>query len=224
VQDYLHFTAMQSGLLQMPTAIASALTMMAMGKISGRFDARMLIAIGALTTVAAAFGFSIINPDTGVHSLFWPLMLRAIGSVCMFLPLSLATLGSLPRDKVSAGAGFYNLTRQLGSSIGIALITVILAHRETVHRAGLVEKISAYRPETLARLQLYGGVFAQRSADPVVAQHRAYQLVDTVVNSQALLLSFADVFRYVGVAFIVTLPLLLFLGKGRTTDVAAAAH
>ncbi len=223
VQDYLHFTATQSGLLQMPTAIASALTMMAMGKISGRFDARMLIGIGALTTVAAAFGFANINPDTGVHSLFWPLM-RAIDSVCMFLPLSLATLGSLPRDKVSAGAGFYNLTRQLGSSIGIALITVILAHRETVHRAGLVEKISAYRPEALARLQLYHGVFARHTADPVVAQHQAYQLVDTVVNSQALLLSFADVFRYVGLAFISTLPLLLLLGKGRTTGVTATAH
>ena len=222
VQDYLHFTAMQSGLLQMPTAIASALTMMAMGKLSGRFDARALIAIGALTTVAAAFGFASINPDTGVHSLFWPLMLRAIGSVCMFLPLSLATLGSLPRNKVTAGAGFYNLTRQLGSSIGIALITTIVAHRETVHRAGLVEKISAYRPETLARLQLYSSAFAQRSADPVVAQHRAYQLIDQAVNSQALLLSFADVFRYVGLAFIFTLPLLLLLGKGRTTSVAAA--
>jgi DHA2 family multidrug resistance protein len=224
VQDYLHFTATQSGFLQMPTAVASALTMIAMGKISGRFDARMLIGIGALTTVSAAFGFASINPDTGVNSFFWPLMLRAIGSVCMFLPLSLATLGSLPREKVAAGAGFYNLTRQLGSSIGIALITVILAHRETVHRAGLVEKISAYQPAALARLQLYSGVFAHHSADPAVARLQAYQLIDTTVNSQALLLSFADVFRYVGLAFIFTLPLLLLLGKGRTPGVAAAAH
>ncbi|HXA13932.1 MAG TPA: DHA2 family efflux MFS transporter permease subunit [Opitutaceae bacterium] len=222
VQDYLHFSATQSGLLQMPTAIASALTMVAMGKISGRFDARALIGIGALTTVAAAFGFASINPDTGASSLFWPLMLRAIGSVCMFLPLSLATLGSLPRDKVSAGAGFYNLTRQLGSSIGIALITTILAQREAVHRAGLVEKISAYQPATLARLQLYGGVFARHSADPVVTQLQTYSLVDNAVNSQALLLSFADVFRYVGLAFIFTLPLLLLLGKGRTKGISAA--
>jgi DHA2 family multidrug resistance protein len=225
VQDYLQFSAYQSGLLQMPAAIASALTMMAMSKIAGRFDARAIIGVGALTTVAAAFAFAHINPDTGVNSLYWPLMLRAIGSVCMFLPLSLATLGSLPRDKVAAGAGFYNLTRQLGSSIGIALITTILAHRETVHRAGLVEKISAYRPATLARLELYNGVMAHHSANAAGTRLQAFQLIDTIVNSQALLLSFADVFRYVGLAFLLSLPLLLQLGQGRTSrGVAAAAH
>ncbi|HTB79543.1 MAG TPA: DHA2 family efflux MFS transporter permease subunit [Opitutaceae bacterium] len=224
VQDYLHFTAMQSGLLQMPAAFASAMTMIAMGKISGRFDARALVCIGALITVSAALLLSGINPDTGVRSLFWPLMLRAIGSVCMFLPLSLATLGSLPRDKVAAGAGFYNLTRQLGSSIGIAVITTVLSHREAVHRAGLVEKISVYRPAALARLDLYSDAFARHSADPVGTRLQAYHVIDNIVNSQALLLSFADVFHYVGLAFLGSLPLLLFLGKGRTTGVAPAAH
>jgi DHA2 family multidrug resistance protein len=101
---------------------------------------------------------------------------------------------------------------------------VILAHRETIHRAGLVEKISAYRPATLARLQLYSGVFARHSANPAGIKLQAYQLVDQTVNAQAMLLSFADVFRYVGLAFIFSLPLLFLLGKGRTTGLTAAAH
>ena len=80
VQDFLHFTAMQSGLLQLPSAAASAMAMILMGKLSGRFDARMLVAIGALITVSAAFLLSGINPSTSASSLFLPLFLRGLGA------------------------------------------------------------------------------------------------------------------------------------------------
>jgi DHA2 family multidrug resistance protein len=224
VQDYLHFTAMQSGMVLLPGAIASAVMMLVMGKVSGRTDARLLIAMGALTLVGAAMLLSRINPDTSTDTLFWPLVLRGLGSVMMFLPLSLATLGSLPKSAVAAGSGFYNLTRQMGSSIGIALITTLLAHREAVHRSVLVESVTAGNAQLTNHLQLFGGAFALRSADPVGVQHQAYALVDQTVSAQSLLLSFADVFLYVAAAFVVTLPLLLLLGKGGSREAAAAAH
>ncbi len=215
VQVYLHFTAMQSGLLQIPSAMASACAMILMGKISGRIDARLLIGIGALITVSAAVLLSQINPDTGPGSLFWPLFLRGLGSVCMFVPLSLATLGSLPQDKVSAGSGFYNLTRQLGGSIGIAIITTLLSHREAIHRAALVERINPAHPQVLARVGRLAGGLSHHSADPVAAHQQALGLLDRLINGQAMLLSFADIFRYVAVAFVLSLPLLLLLGRGR---------
>jgi DHA2 family multidrug resistance protein len=215
VQDYLHFTAMQSGLIQIPSAAASACAMLLMGKISGKFDARLLIAIGAMITVCAALMLSRINPDTGEGTLFWPLFLRGLGSVCMFLPLSMATLGNLPMDKVSAGSGFYNLTRQLGSSIGIAIITTVLPHREAIHRASLVERINPALPQMAARLDALSGALARHSADPVAIRGQAMSLLDRLVNAQAQLLSFADVFLYVAFAFTASLPLLLLLGKGR---------
>jgi len=225
VQDYLHFTAMQSGLLQIPSAMASAGAMLLMGKISGKVDARLLIGIGAMITVSAALLLSRINPDTSAGSLFWPLFLRGLGSVCMFLPLSLATLGNLPMNKVSAGSGFYNLTRQLGSSIGIAIITTVLSQREAVHRAVLVDRITRGSPQTAARIQALSGALARHSADPVGIQHRALALIDRLVNGQSLLLSFSDVFRYVAVAFFLSLPLLLLLGKGRSKlSPEAAGH
>lgn len=235
VQDYLNFTATQSGLLLMPGALAAAVMMIVMGKVSGRIDARLLIACGALTTVGTALLLANINPATGTSSLFLPLILRGLGSVMMFLPLSLATLGSLPKNAVAAGSGFYNLTRQMGSSIGIALITTLLAHREAVHRAILVEKfhptgaspatqLQMFGSPSLSHLQVFDFLFRLHSSDPVAAQHRALALLDRTVNAQALLLSFADVFRYVALAFIVTLPLLLLLGQGRNREVAAAAH
>ncbi len=224
VQDYLHFTAAQSGLLLMPGALASAVMMIVMGKVSGRMDARVLIACGALLTVTTAVMLSRINPDTGTETLFWPLVLRGLGSVMMFVPLSLATLGSLPKQAISAGSGFYSLTRQMGSSIGIAAITTLLAHREAIHRAVLVEHVTDNNPAATLRLQQLGAAFGQHTADPVLAKQQAMGVIDQIVNGQALLLSFADVFLYVAIAFVVTLPLLLLLNKGGNREAAAAAH
>ena len=129
-----------------------------------------------------------------------------------------------PKADIAAGSGFYSLTRQLGSSIGIAAITTALAHQETLHRSTLVEHVTASSPQANARLQLLDGAFRLHTADPVHAHQQALSVIDQTVNGQALLLSFADVFYYVAVAFIVTLPLLLLLGKGGNKEAAAAAH
>jgi DHA2 family multidrug resistance protein len=223
VQDYLHYTAMQSGILQLPSALAAAFAMILMGKVSGRVDARLLIAIGAVITVAAALMLATINPDTSPMSLYVPLFLRGLGSPIMFLPLSLATLGDLPKDKVASGAGFYNLTRQLGSSIGIAVITSTLSYRQAVHRAVLVVHEGIGSPDLAARLGRLRAALSRVSSDPVGIRMRALKLLDVGVDQQSLLLSFADIFMYVAVAFTLSLPLLLLLGRGRNAT-AATAH
>jgi DHA2 family multidrug resistance protein len=224
VQEFLHFSAMQSGILQLPSAVAAAFAMILMGKISGRMDARLLIAIGAMITVTAALWLSRINPDTSAASLFWPLFLRGLGSVCMFLPLSLATLGDLPKGQVASGAGFYNLTRQLGSSIGVATITTILSYREAVHRSVLVVHEALGSPGMVRRLGAMQGALSRVSSDPAGVHMRALKLLDMGIDAQSMLLSFADVFRYVAIAFMASLPLLLLLGRGQNRAALAAAH
>jgi DHA2 family multidrug resistance protein len=214
VQDFLHFTAMQSGRLLLPGAIGAAVMMIAMGKFAARFDARKLIAGGALVMFATALLLSGINPDTGRETLFWPLLLRGFGGVLMFIPLSLATIGNLPKSEIAAGTGFYNLTRQLGSSIGVALITTYLAHREAVHRAVLVERVSPFSAAATDRIDLLSGVFESRGGDAVRAGQQALAVIDRSIDAQAMLLAFSDVFFYVAAAFIATLPLLLLLGRG----------
>jgi MFS transporter, DHA2 family, multidrug resistance protein len=225
VQDYLRYTATQSGEIQIPGAIASAITMIVMGKISNRFDARAMIGVGALMTAGTGFLLMGLNPDTSVNTLFWPLILRSIGSVVMFMPLSLATIGPLPKKEIAAGAGFYSLTRMLGSSIGIALITTMLARREATHRSVLVEKVTEFRDSAVERIDQLSAGFS--GADPVAAQHQAYGMIDSIVNGQAALLAYSDIFFYVAAAFIVSLPLLLLLGDGKggkAKEAAAEAH
>jgi DHA2 family multidrug resistance protein len=116
------------------------------------------------------------------------------------------------------------LTRQLGSSIGIAAITTLLAQREAVHRSVLVEKVTDFQPATVDRIQQLQAAFTQQSGDPVQAHHQALSVIDRIINGQAALLSFDDVFLYVAAAFVASLPLLLLLSKGRNPQAAAAAH
>ncbi len=223
-QSVLHFTATQTGLLLAPGAFASAVVMVMLGKLSGKIDARLLIAAGAIGTTLVMFQLSSITPQTGTEDLFLPLVWRGAVTVLMFLPLSLATLGPLPVQDVSAGSGFYNLTRQLGGSVGIALLTTLLTQREAFHRAMLMEQVTPYDLVANERLNALTAALQSRGIDAVTAHQQALALISQTVSQQAAVLSFADIFRVVGVAFLCSLPLLLFLGKGGRGAKAPAAH
>ena len=223
-QSVLHFTATQTGWLLAPGALTSAIAMVLLGKISTKVDARLLIGCGAVGNAFVMFQLANINPQTGTDELFLPLLERGGVTVLMFLPLSLATLGSLPKQDISAGSGFYNLTRQLGGSIGIAVLTTLLAQREAFHRAVLLAHITPYDMATNQRLDLLTGAFQSRGMDAVTAHQQALALMSQTVSIQAAVLSFADIFRVVGVAFLCSMPLLVFLGKGRVGAKAPPAH
>jgi len=227
VQDYLHFTALQSGQLLVPGAIASATAMVLFGKIANQFSPRILIAIGALMMAGTGMLLMGMNTDTGAGDFFWPLILRGFGSVLIFMPLSIATLGPLPKKELAAGAGFYSLTRQLGSSIGIALITTMVSRKIAFHRATLVEHVTPFDPAAAQRIDGLTAMFAH-GHEPTAAAHRqALGAVDAIVNGQAALLSYTDLFFYVVALFILSLPLLLLLGgpsQANAQDAAGAAH
>lgn len=223
-QSILHFTAMQTGALLAPGALSSAIVMILLGKVATKIDPRLLIACGAVGSAGVMFQLSSITPQTGTDELFLPLVERGGVTVLMFLPLSLATLGSLPKQDISAGSGFYNLTRQLGGGVGIAMLTALLDRREAFHKAILLEDLSPYNLETQQRLDALTAAFQSRGTDAVTAHQQALAAIAQIVNTQSAVLSFADIFQVVGVAFLCSLPLLLFLGKGRGMKAAPPAH
>ena len=137
----------------------------------------------------------------------------------MFLPLTLATISPLSKADIPAGTGFYNLTRQLGGSIGIAALSTILDRRITFHRAMLSDSVSLYSPRTQARLQALTGAMQSGGSDSTTADQQALQLLNQTVSSQAALLAYEDLFKVVGWIFIVVLPLVFLLGKGKAAPV-----
>ena len=218
VQDYLHYTATQSGVLQVPGALSSAATMLLYGRFLSKYDPRLMIGIGALMTAGTGALLMGLNPDTGAQTIFWPLILRAVGSVMMFMPLSLAALGPLPKNEIAAGSGIYSLSRQMGSSIGIALITTMVTRRMAEHRVDLVSHVTLYRQPVLDRLDALTAGFSRLNGDYEFARHRAHN----IVNGNSALIAYSDIFFYVTVMFVLSLPLLFLLG-GRPNQAARAA-
>jgi len=214
-QSVLDFTSQQTGLLLLPGAIASAVTMPFAAKLSGRVpDARILITVGALILIGALFQLDGMNPGTGADALFWPLIIRSFGTVLMFLPLNLATLGPIPTKDVSAAAGFFNLTRQLGGSVGVALLTTMLAQRQAFHRNVLVEKLAYADPKTWDRVTTFAHAFVAKGFDEATAHLKALRVLDGAVDVQAAIMSFGDTFWLTAATFVLTLPLVLLLGRG----------
>jgi MFS transporter, DHA2 family, multidrug resistance protein len=214
-QTVLQFTATKTGLMLVPGALASAVAMLALTPLLKVFSPRLMIAAGCLITIAVMFSFADLNPDTGSDQFFWRLIWRGFGTVVMFLPLSIVTLGSLPKKDVASGSGFFSLTRQLGGSIGIAAITTLVAKLQFVHRAQLIYDASDLNPAYPERLAANTSYFNTFTGDPIAAHNQALALIDQSINTQASLLSYRDVFYFVALVFFLTLPLILLLGKAK---------
>ncbi len=212
-QSILHFTAQQTGMLLLPSALVSAGFMMVSSQLTRFMDPRLIIGIGAVTLAVTMFHLAGINPQTSEDSLFVPLLFRGIGTVMMFLPLTLATLGPIPKKDIAAASGFFNLTRQIGGSIGIAILTTLLSQRENFHRATLNVNINNYNPVFRERIASYTAAMQAHGFDAVTAHAKALRLVDGSLDGQAAIQSFGDIFWVIGVVFILSLGLLFFLGK-----------
>jgi DHA2 family multidrug resistance protein len=131
----------------------------------------------------------------------------------MFLPLNLATLGPIPKKDIAKASGFFNLTRQLGGSIGVALLTLLLTQRQAFHRAVLVEKMASSDPGVIDRLHAYSAGFMAKGAVLFDAQRQALAALNGIVNRESLVMAFNDTFFATGVLILVFLPLVLLLGK-----------
>jgi DHA2 family multidrug resistance protein len=212
-QSVMHYTPQQTGMLLLPGALVSAFAMPVVGKIVSKFDPRLVLATGGLVLVSALYSFNGLTPMTGEDNLFWPLIIRAAGTVMMFLPLNLATLGSIPKHEVGAAAGFFNLTRQLGGSIGVALLTTLLSQRQAFHRSVLVEKLGASDPQVMARVDALSQGFMARGVDAAHAHGQALGMLDQLVSTQASVMSFADTFAATAALVLCCLPLVLLLRK-----------
>jgi MFS transporter, DHA2 family, multidrug resistance protein len=223
-QTIMGYTSEQTGLLLLPGALTSAVMMIVAAKLVRIFDPRRVLVAGGLTLVASLASIGRLSPATGEAQLFWPLIIRSIGTVLMFLPLNLSTVGPVPRKDVSKATGIFNLTRQLGGSIGVALLSTLLDHRMAFHRASLAEHLSATDPRVFERVAALEHVFTSRGLSAPEAHVRALALLDGTLQRQASVLSFNDTFFATAVLVLVFLPLVFLLGKPQSGASAADTH
>lgn len=212
-QSIMGYTSQQTGVLLLPGAIASAFTMVLASRLVRLFDPRLVLALGGVILVVSLRWMAQLSTTTSNEHLFWPLIVRALGSGLMFLPLNLAAISPIPREEVAKATGLFNLTRLLGGSVGVALMSTILDQRIAFHRTILASHVIATEPITVERISALTRVFLSQGASEQVAHARALTVIDGALMRQASILSFNDTFIVTAALVLLILPLVLLLSK-----------
>jgi DHA2 family multidrug resistance protein len=207
-QQVLHWNSWQSGLGIAPSALVTAITMMFVGRLVWRFGPAPLFAIGVAIFVPTMYLMSHWTLQSGQWDLFWPQIGRGIAIGFMFVPLSMSALRALPPSDMLQGAGLYNLFRQTGGSMGIAVLATLIDHRSVLHHAYLSESVSPFSAMTQQRLAALASGFAARGMDATRALDAARHALDGGISAQSAVLAFRDCYLVILVLFLVLSPLI----------------
>ncbi len=224
LQEVQHFTAQQTGFLLLPSGLVTALTLPILGKVMGKIDPRIIVGLGSVFFALSMFQLQTMNIDTGTGDLLFPLMLRGASLACMFLPLTLTALAGLPPQEVGYASGIFNLSRQIGGSIGIAFLTTQLDHRLAVHKSNLLYHVSLSEPITQQRILASQQHLVARGVPPLQAFYESIGFIGSSVYRQAITLSFEDGFHIIGLSFLFALPLLILLRRPRAPKAPVDVH
>ena len=222
LQGNLHMTAQQTGILLAPGALATAVSMAIVGRLTNKYDPRILITIGALLFAGAMFKLSRITGESGGTDFFWALIMRGVGLGMMFVPLTTITLAELTHAELPQGTGLYNFFRQLGGSLGIAAIATLLSHYTAQFRAILSEHLASGDPVTLSRLDMLTRAMIARGADAWTARQRALSILDRELMTQASVIAYSRIYVLSAVLILALIPLLVLVRH--TRGAAGAPH
>lgn len=219
-QTILGWTAYQAGALMIPAAIMTAFMMPMIGKLLTKgIKPQYLAAAGMFVFFIYSFwGFKIITPDTAKQDFFWMLIARGVGLGLLFIPITALSLSSLKGQQIGQGAAFTGMMRQLGGSFGIALITTIISRKVVTHSSALMSHLSGTDLNVQQRVTGITNAFISKGYTPDVALKMAYKSLQGMVMKQATVLSYMDIFLYLGIMFLVCLPIVLFVKKRKSLE------
>ncbi|HZR86911.1 MAG TPA: MDR family MFS transporter [Bradyrhizobium sp.] len=218
------YNAEQIGMVLAWTGLPQLLLIPLVPRLMQRFDPRILIATGFALFSASNFMNIFMTADYGTDQLFWPNVVRAIGQALVMTPLSAVATAGIEAENAGSASGLFNMMRNLGGAVGIALLQTFLTKREQYHSNVLMQSVSLFEQATRSRLDQLTQYFMNHGvANPADALNRAYVAVGHVVQKQAFILAFSDTFYLLGVALIVALLASMMLRKPDHLD-AGGAH
>jgi len=224
VQTLLGYTAEQAGMVLSPGGFATMLMMPVVGALSGRVDARLLIAIGLGGTAIAMFHMTGFDLSVDFSTLGWARVYQSLGLALMFIPINTAAYQGVPPEKNASASAIINMMRNIGGSVGIAVLTTYIARREQANQVTLVRHVTPYSIQTHQMLQQLQSIYLAGHASAAGALHQAQAELYAMVQSQAAVLSYIDAFWLVGAVLLAMIPLVLLLRKPQRGGAQSPAH
>ncbi len=211
-----HFDATQTGMMFIPGAMLTAFCMPFVGKALGKIDARFLILTGSLIICCMLMMMTRFSSLSGKNDVFWALIVRGLAMGFLFVPINAVVLGQFRGQSLGQVAGLMNLMRQIGGSVGIALINTLLERASHQNYADLSAHVSVLNPATQATL-LNSGVrdFSQ------ISEH-TLKMVEFRLDQQVYMMSFTQMMWYVLIIYLFSLIPLYSLKVPKKIDPKAA--
>lgn len=224
MQTLLGYSPMEAGLILSPAGLFTMALVPFVGIMLSRgVDARLLIALGMFVSGCGTLRMSHISLQIAPSDLLWPRVVQSMGVGLLFVPLSTIAFAYLPKNESGHASALFSLVRNEGSSIGVAMVTTLLARGVQAHRAHLVAHVSDFNPVSHDRLDAMAQV--ANTADTHAATQTALKLAEGLVDRQAALLAYVDQFRLFGCLILCGIPLVFLLKKTESHgSVADAAH
>jgi len=208
LQNLMNYPVVTAGLVLGPRGIGTMAAMLVVGRLIGRIDTRLLLGFGLGLTAWAFYAMTGWTPDISQSAIVWVGVVQGIGLGFLFVPLSTVTLATLSAEQRTEGAGFYNLSRNIGSSVGISVVNALLIRNTQANHADIAQHVTAVNRalESPAVTQFW---------NPLTAAGRA--ALDAMITQQAQIIAYIDDYKLLMIATLAVIPLLLVFKKASTS-------
>jgi DHA2 family multidrug resistance protein len=206
LEGLLGYPIVTTGIVMAPRGVATAVSMIVVGRLVGKIDPRILIGIGMLLSAGGSYAMTRYSLDIGTWTIIWPAFLQGLGLGLIFVPLSTIAYATLERSRMAEAAGIYSLVRTLGAAAGISVVTTLLTRQSQVIWNELGAHITPFNPALIEYLR----PLHLSPTDP-----QAMALIAAQVGQQAQMGAMLDVFQVTTWSFLLMLPLVLLLRRSR---------
>jgi MFS transporter, DHA2 family, multidrug resistance protein len=225
LQTLLGYPPLQAGIAMAPRGIGSFFAMPITGLMTGRFDARKLLTCGLIVGGLTLVWLAQLNLQAGYWDIFWPQLIQGVGMSLLFVPLTTVSMDPIPREQMGNATSLFNLMRNIGGSVGIAMTGTMLARNQQSTTSLLGSNVTAYDHASRTMFMQMRAAYMAAGADGYTATNRANAALFGMVQQQAAMVSFVGIFQFLGVLFIALVPLILLMKRpARAPGPGVAAH
>ncbi len=205
------YNAFQSGWVLALSGLPAFALMPVLPRILRFGNVKLVVGFGLMCFACSCFIDIHLTAQSSGRDFIASQLLRGVGQIFSFMPLNQISVGAVSRSETADAAGLFNMARNLGGSIGLALLGVFIDRRTEVHADAIRESVNANSVLLQDRLAEQAAVFSAQSGDLALGQKSAIASLAGQIHQQAMVMTFSDCFWILGVGLLVMMPLLLLL-------------
>ncbi len=224
LQTLLGYPSLQAGIALAPRGIGAMVGMPFVGMMLSYLDPRKILATGFAIAAGTLFAFSRLSLDAGYWDFFWPQFIQGVALSLLFVPLTTITMSRISRTEMGNATSVFNLMRNLGGGMGIALVTTLYSRNTQKYINRLGEDVTAFKPAASGMLENFRAMWMGQGSGPGLSEQQSIASMFGLVQRQAAMLSFVEMFVLLGVLFVAMIPLVLTMRRPPKGARAQAGH